>query len=306
MDRILEHIRRLHSQDGEVLYSLSRIVSRMGRDQEARALRGQAEDLGFRNAETMLDAAYKLFADGDREGASRSLKEAIFYPVSDYFDLSRAAYLCLQIDVDLVDWIRESPALAKLEASEKESLCQELLSKREGLPVVERLIRSLSGEHLEPAGESYESPPTSLVLCLIGQQKFREAMSVFKGGRPDPSRTGMVEAFNYAMAEWGCTGDIPIDLFRRVVELASASEFRLKNPCQCFAVAAWAIGDGEAARRYLANAEELARADDSGAFSGWRYLQTSASEFREDLVEIRSMIDGAPVRPRIFTLRSAT
>jgi hypothetical protein len=112
----------------------------------------------------------------------------------------------------------------------------------------------------------------------------------------------MVDAFNYAMAEWGHTGDIPIDLFRRVVDLASASEFRLKNPCQCIAIAAWASGDVGAAKRYLANAEELARGDDSGAFSGWRYLQASAAEFREDLVEIRSMIDGAPARPRIFTV----
>ena len=125
---------------------------------------------------------------------------------------------------------------------------------------------------------------------------------MFKGGRPEPSKTSVVDAFNCAKAEWGATGDIPIDLFRGVIELASASGLRLKNSCQCFSIAAWASGDIEAAKWYLVQAEELARADDSGPFSGWRYWMVSATEFMEDLVEIRSMIDGAPVRPRIFTV----
>lgn len=302
LDSKLQQIRLLHAKDGEVLYWLSRLVKRMGSDEESRSLLRQAELIGFRCAETMLDAAYLSAANGHTEDALKNLKEAIYHPTANYFDLHRAVRLCLQIDVDSLEWILASQSLRRLRPSEQDSLCEKLLSKREALPIAERVMRSIWEKEGESEGKVRESAPTHLVLCLIGQQKFREAMTLFRGGRPDSSKVDMVDAFNYAVAEWGATRSIPADLFRRVIELDMGDELELKNVRLCVAIAAWAIGDVEAARRNLARAEKLACDDDADSFSGWRYLQISAKEFQIDLAELRHMIEGAlPGRPAILT-----
>jgi hypothetical protein len=61
---------------GEVLYTLARFVRRMGRDDDAGALLAQADALGFRSAETILDGAYRYFAEGQQATALLSIQEA--------------------------------------------------------------------------------------------------------------------------------------------------------------------------------------------------------------------------------------
>jgi len=100
VERRLRKIRTLHADDGEILFALSRVVRRMGREEEALALRSQAEALGFRSAEALLDGAQRLLEEGNAQAVIPMIQEAINHSTANYFDLSRAARLWLQLEVD--------------------------------------------------------------------------------------------------------------------------------------------------------------------------------------------------------------
>ncbi|MEZ5401216.1 MAG: ParA family protein [Bryobacteraceae bacterium] len=293
-DRTLEIIRRYHLSDGEVIHWLGKLAQRMHFATQAAALFSESEALGYRGADKMLDLAEAAHRRGDLQGAHQSAHDAIRHSTCDYFELMRAARLFVRIHPPSVELLRESPVFQTLGPQGRAHLLDRMLIRREALPALENFIRR---EDRRPGS----NPSNSLLLCLIGQGKFKEAMAEFRSGRPDPQSAEMTDAFNFGMAEWGQTGQPPKDLFERALQLADAREPRTKNLVQCLSIAAWACGHIEQAEGYLRIALDLARADDSDSFSGWRYLTVSGDQFLADLEEIRQMISGAPVRPPVFT-----
>jgi cellulose biosynthesis protein BcsQ/tetratricopeptide (TPR) repeat protein len=300
MDSTLQKIRSNHSRDGEVVHALAIFERRLGREKEAKALLAEAGALGFRNAETMLDAAYQAHEDGRRQSALASVREAIGHPDATYFDLNRAIRLLLQIDIESLECLKESPALLALGQPEQASLCDEMLAERAAVPFAEEILRYLLDRR--PQAERTDRFNTSLMLCLIEQQKFQEAMQVLGDIRVKLTKFGMPDVFNFAMAEWGATGRAPVDLFQRVIELTpdNATPGFGKNLCQCLAIAHWAVGKLDVAELWLRRAEHVAGDDASQSFSGWRYLQVTADEFISDLASVRKMIAGVKTLPAVF------
>ena len=112
------------------------------------------------------------------------------------------------------------------------------------------------------------------------------------------------DAFNYGMAAWGATDKIVRDPFVRVVELDQSESEMESDPnyLQCMAVASWATGDTPAAAEFEARAREAVR---GSAFSCWRYAEVPANKFKEDLDDIRALIDGDDSRmPRFVRSKS--
>jgi hypothetical protein len=66
------------------------------------------------------------------------------------------------------------------------------------------------------------------------------------------------------------------------------------------AIAAWASGDQHKAMRFLQAAFERSNSDSGGTFSAWRYLQVSGEQFREDLQDVKRMVDGAEILPPVL------
>jgi hypothetical protein len=108
-----------------------------------------------------------------------------------------------------------------------------------------------------------------------------------------------VEAFNYAVAEWGVTRIPPVDFFSRVVELAEPGRTG-KNRLQCLSIAAWVVGNQDEALKFWSSSVSAAEADSAHAFSAWRYLRVSPAQFRDDLGELGTMLKGAPIVPQVF------
>ena len=138
-----------------------------------------------------------------------------------------------------------------------------------------------------------------MMLCLIGQGKFEQAAATLAQKRPDPAGLNIVNAFNYAMAEWGITRIPPADFFSRVVELAEPGETG-KNILQCLSIAAWVVGNQDEALKFWSRSVAAAEADSAHTFSAWRYLQVSPAQFRDDLVEVGAMLKGAAIMPQVF------
>ena len=139
----MEKIQVLHANDGEVLSLASRIAKRLGREDEARLLLERSKSLGFRSPETILDSAQELLKRGGGEDALTDVLEAVNHPSADQFAVSRAVELCLQIDPVSLPSIVDSLAFRKLKAARQADLCDQMLVRRDCLPIVETILRSL-------------------------------------------------------------------------------------------------------------------------------------------------------------------
>ena len=225
----------------------------------------------------------------------RSLRDALNDPRASFLEMSHAIRLAGTRDVSLLGDFVSSTKFKALQPPVQAALLDQMAVSRDALPIIERTIRSLFPTHI---AVEFTTP---LMVTLIGQRKFEEAKKVLGGNRPDLALLHLPEAFNYAIAEWGASKQIPLDCFRRVVELIPAKRAIVgKNMWQCFAIAHWASQNTVAAREFLAEAEAVASRDNTETFSCWRYVRVSPGQFLADLSSARLMIDGANIRPAVF------
>ena len=300
LSKTLEKIQRFHPNDGEVLYAASRIAKRMGREDEAQALLERAKTLGFRSPEIILDSTREQLKAHRADEFVTSIDEALRHPAADYFDVSRAIELCLQADPHLLIAVGNSVAFQKLGASQQISLCERMLVKRKFLPIAETILDSIVKRAPKPFDKL--SIRTSMMICLIGQGKFREATIAVSKLRPDPDTLSMVDAFNYAVAEWGITHIAPRDFFGRVLKVGRDIESHSpgKNVLQCLAISACALGELETAIELLERCDAVSARDSAHSFSGWQYLEVSSAQFRDDLRDFRAQLIAKAVVPQVL------
>jgi MinD-like ATPase involved in chromosome partitioning or flagellar assembly len=295
LDSRLKKIRNAHGRDGEVIHHLGTFMQKLGRSEEAKKLLDEAANLGYRSVELMIDAANRFHAEGNVEAALVSLKEALNDSRATFLERSRAIRLAGRLDISVLGGFMSSSRFRDLQPSAQSALIDQMFVSRDALPLIEQTIRSLFPSHMTTDFR------THLMLSLIGQRKFDDAMKVLGSGRPDLALLHLPDAFNYAIAEWGASKHIPVDWFRRVVELIPVRQEILgRNVWQCFAIAHWASGNPVAALGFLAEAEALARQEENETFSCWRYFKVSPGQFLADLRSVRSMIEGADILPAVF------
>lgn len=293
----LNRIQSWHSKDGEVLHSLSILLSRLGKDKEADALVAESVALGFKSAQTLIKVAYTDLANGNASSALAKVREALELENADYFDVSRAIHLCGRLECHDFRMVVDSTAFSSLDEGEQVSLAENFLIGREAARVTALVLGRMKDAQVLRS-HIYK---TTLMLALISQGRFSDAMRVVSVERPDPGELDMVMAFNYAVAEWGATRQAPMEFFGKVLEYAvDESEARGKNVWQALSIAAACVNDKDLSRRYWDLACKAAQRDRSAAFSAWRYLVVDGTKFEEDLEAVYRFIDGAAVLPPVF------
>ena len=102
------------------------------------------------------------------------------------------------------------------------------------------------------------------------------------------------DAFNFGMAEWGKTGEVPREAFARVVELHRMDDGEASgaNYLQCLAVAYWAVGEPDRAMALARRAKIEAGATLRPTFSCWRYRTVSTQDFQQDTESVMQLIGG--------------
>jgi len=160
-------------------------------------------------------------------------------------------------------------------------------------------------------------PPTSfnaIVLGLIGAGEFQLAKALLEK-RVRSLKPHITDVFNYAMAEWGDTGTIPVSHFKQVQSLHesdNSNQLADANYWQCLALTVFVLGQKEQALQWLHVAERMAQGRDNqndsdrGLFSCWRYRLVSPRDFLSDCQEMRLFFEGQPNNPRVFRSRIAT
>jgi tetratricopeptide (TPR) repeat protein len=301
LDKVLEEIRKYHEADAEVLGQLGSVYSQLGRSDAALNLYERAFTKGFASARLSLDQARLLFENGQKESALASAERVLAFSSVQIFVVNSAVRLLLKLDPERLRILPSSPAFMSLLPPERLSVVQELFSHRRLLAIAETALRQLLLEKYSAQKSKYYRIP--LILCLIGQRKFDEAMHAIAKDEPLPATMPVEDAFNYGMASWGASGKLPVDCFNRVIECDKG--YRLDatpNRLQCASLAYWVVGNLEEARIRLQGAREMIDSRPQSEFSAWRYLQIIPREFRKDLDEMQLMIDGAQVLPEILSV----
>ncbi len=173
-----------------------------------------------------------------------------------------------------------------------------LATRDRALDAVDRLLTPIAQSAEDPADR--DAAEFDLALCRIAQKRFVEAMALIAPERTILGEMGIGENFNYAMAEWGATHHVPVDLFQRVwLTHEHSPRDAGANYLQCLAIALWADGRTAEARNAVEGSRK-ALVEGEKTFSAWRYLYVDGDEFQQDLNSIEKMLVGGGEGPLIF------
>ncbi len=300
LEQRLDRVRVLHPNDGEVLYRLSRLREWQGLREDALALLNQALAAGYRDPAVFVQRAGLRADAGDKQGSVEDLCKLLETEGASLPEIGRAMRLLRRLDTQALKRVPDSAAVKALGFPERQQVAAELLWSREFLPLAESILRELLTDRGRTV-EEHDHVRNLLVLCLIGQQRFREAMQLISPVRPQAGVLSIQSAFNYAMAEWGDTSAAPRDLFGHVVELDGAGAAPdTPNNNQCLGIALWAAGDVRHGHERVNRARRQIAAPPRREFSSWRYLEVTPTEFEKDLDEMTRMFDGEAILPAVM------
>ena len=296
----LEQIRKHHSNDGEILFRLGQLYARRGDDDLAAGLFNVAVEAGFRAPEAWLERArYRRWRLDDAEAASEDALEVFRSSGATLPDWMMALRLLVPTDLEQLpaaQGVQESAPWERIQLASNMTR-----GKAEAAVAMALLEPLLAPGDLEP-GE-LETARSGAVLACMTVGNFSKAASLCVASAPSVQDMPIQLAFNYAMALWGATGDVPRDILARVVELDAAQQDDPNlnaNYKQCLALAHWASGNPTCAKVALEEAAAAIRTERS-SFSCWRYLTVPGLVFATDLEEMRKLIGGHPsIKPRFI------
>jgi hypothetical protein len=278
------------------------VRSKEGDFQDAARLFAEAIGTGINDATLHLRYAESLALSGNGEGAMVEARSVLARDDASPFEVTRAISLLRRFGASSVQGLGDVSAIRRLSHHDQLWIAQGLKTSREDLPAGKRILLRLIEEGADPP--TREMVRLELSLVLIGNAEFSAAMHLIAPSRDAARAADITGVFNYAMAEWGKFGAAPEDLFSRVVELDSQAPGRngSANYSQCLAIASWAAGRPEQARRHLAESRMRIGSTSWIEFSAWRYLMTPPADFSADLDEIAGLLDGAHLIP-VFARR---
>lgn len=286
-DRKLTKIEQHHGENTEVLFRLGILANDEEDWERAKSLLDRTVNLGDDHPRTFLARARALVRMGKSVAASRDVERVLSERELPFAVVRQALRFAKH---DLLD-VANLPAIISLEPRARLWLALEM--ERSGqVRTGVALLRQVLGSNPDTA--MYERAAAQLSLALIGTGELQEACSLL--GSVEVESMDVRRAFNYGMALWGRTGNVPQETFKRVVELNEADlevdERKDANYLQCMAVAYWAVGRLDAAIEFSHQAKEEINRSLRPTFSCWRYRTVPTQQFLEDTDRIIALIRG--------------
>lgn len=278
-------IERLHDGDGEVAIKAAQVFSLAGDyEQEERSLSDAIRADGKSARAQLLRAVARINLNKKKE-ALEDLRNVLTSPNGTVFEFRPAVQL-LRTVVD--DPVNEGLSIFKQPGTRLRArivLSHLLMQDRANHSfVADQLLAASSNENVSP--EQGEDVTNAVMLALIGAGRFREALEI--GDRGDNAEN-IAAYFNTTIAAWGASRELPVDRFA-ILDGKLFSDDGDQNMHQCIALVRGIVGRTEDALREIEKSEE--RISPSGhAFSCWTFSVRSADEFREDLRQMRVMVE---------------
>ncbi|WP_254513792.1 KGGVGR-motif variant AAA ATPase [Anatilimnocola floriformis] len=288
IDVRLQSIETMQANNREAMFLLGLIRKREGNLAEAVIMLSRSIELGFEPKQALLERATVYAMQRNLAESQNDLQKLFQYRDLDTMELYRAVQLLRRGDPDVVSLVLASPAYKSLDLGNRMFVARSLLGRGAEV-LVTGDFRKLVNEK-DFRSPSFRADRNELVLAAIGNGHLDLAMAAFGDIRPDPAQLAIEDAFNYAMAEWGLTKVLPVDMFGRVVDLETVSgRTRAANFQQCMAIANWAVGRQEEAKKRLEDAIRKSNEIATREFSCWRYKPVNKEEFLADCAAISKM-----------------
>ncbi len=293
VDRIADN----HGHDPSILRLLVRFHKHEGNFHKAIEFLSELIVANRATVENYVRRAELYLIVGDDESVKDDLHSALSYPAEKLNWVFRLFSMIREKVPALLDDIPHSTVLRSLPLEDQVRLAEIVVSKsgaaRVSIKILKEIIQNGSSN---PAAVTRATHVLGLLLIFEGA--FDEAIEILV----DPEN--IEDVFNLAMAKWGETGEIPVELFKRVQDYdetdAVKSNERGANYEFCLALTAWALHDDESSAQIrLHNAHDCLR-HHAVTFSPWRYQEIDSDEYRLDLEEAAQMFKGAEVKPIVF------
>ena len=289
-----EHLKRIlenHGEDADVLKNLVDLKHRQGQFEETEVLLSRALDLDPKNPDLLFRKVMLSNRLGQPEQAIESALIAVQQPSLGRSELNRIVRVLATNKREALKEIDSWPAVKKLNEHELLLLVQSLSFERALLSSAELLIRSA-------IAKSDENSPleTELVVNLIGQRRFTEAIYICNK-QLENNTSDQPVLFNLAIATWGKTLRVPVDIFQSVLDLGMTRPKFSANYLQCMSLANWAVGKLAEAEELLAESKHRATAVE---FSCWSFLCRTPPIFLQELEQQEEMFSGKEIYPEVI------
>lgn len=296
----LAKVQKIHEDDGEVLSRLGIFRDAWGQSIEAAELFDKAIKAGYRSPAVYLMRARARNRElADTDGARNDAEYVIHSAEASPTHVVEALRI---IGANNLGNISDVKGLVSQVPEERVRISEQLNRSTSEARIALTLVRPLQSE-ASLSSALADKARQSLVLASVATGRFSEAIEAIERRESDVQTMEVVDAFSYGMAIWGQTGEIVPEPFKRALECFRSAEIedQTLNRLQCMAVAQWALGETQDARRSAARASKEDQSWIPLEFSCWRYLRVPRSEFERDIEEFLKMIGGdQSVKPRFL------
>lgn len=289
-----EHLKKIlenHGEDVDVLEDLVDLRYRRGQFEETEVLLSRALALDPKNPGLLFRKVMLSDRLGQTKQAVKNALIAVQQPSLDGFELNQIVRVLATNEREALEKIDSWPAVKDLEEDELLLLAESLSFKRALLPSAELLIRSAIAKSDEIFGLE-----TELAVNLIGQKKFSEAINICNK-QLEKDTSNQASFFNLAIATWGKTLQVPVDIFQYVLDLGMTRPGFSANYLQCMSLTNWAVGKLAEAKELLAESKHRATAVE---FSCWSFLYQTPPIFLQELEQQEEMFSGKEVYPEVI------
>lgn len=295
--RRLADIKLNYGDDVKVLYELAQAYRNLGLTEESEQQLAEAQSKGFLTEEQLRDKAIQEYTSGSHDSARVYVRRVLDVSRKPFYALDRFWSVIIENDPQFLAELLHELNSRGLQSTEKLYIADQLVIRRDILPAVEEFLRPL----VIAEDGSKDAARRGLALCLIAQRKYAEAQDLIRHNAPTLSDLSIEDSFNYAVATWGATKSVPRDLFLQVVAMDDESPrpFLGPNYSQCLAIANWAVGRADVARKNSLESRSKVKGRDN-EFSAWRYLRVSSEAFLADLDSLDTMIGSGVGQPVII------
>lgn len=305
IDTIVEY----HGNDAEVVFNAALFYKEHGLLDQCNTWFERAVDLARREGgqpapRFLIERAAARAGAGRSADANADLLEVIGLKDTNPLEMRRAVELLRRIDDESLAALEKAPALHDFDPDDVSGIATCLATSRRLQEVGERILMAAKSRAPAAALES-ASWRNEAVLVQIALGKFREAAATIGEERINRPQPKIADIFNYAMARWGDSSDLPRDLLCQVVELDSTEphEGHDANYEECLAMCLGLLGRQEEAKSRLSRARDRMRDVPMRTFSCWSYSLVKPSTFEEHLNAIEALIDGEDVLPEFIRAR---
>ena len=290
-----DHLRKIlenHGESADVLKNLVDLRHKRGQIEETEVLLSRALDLDPKNPDLLFRKVMLSDRLGQHEQAIESALIAAQQPSLGSSELNRIVRVLATNKRETLKKIDSWPAVKNLNKHELLLLVRSLSFERALLPSAELLIRSAIAKLDEDS-----LLETELIVNLIGQRRFTEAIymcnkQLQKNASDEPC------LFNLAIATWGETLQLPVNIFESLLDLGMTRSDYSANYLQCMSLANWATGKLTEAEELL---EKTRRKAITVGFSCWSFLYRTPPIFLQDLDQQEEMFSDKEVLPKVIS-----